>query len=144
MIAAKLKQRGCDDWGDGSFKAPRVKSDGTRKPHKGIDYACLPGQEILSPCVGEVTKLGYPYPFKEGFNYRYVEVTDLQGLRHRVFYIEPTVEVGHQVTILNVIGASQDIAGKFSNPDKDPMTNHVHYEILDDEGSPLDPAIFHS
>ena len=88
--------------------------------------------------------MGYPYPYKAGFNYRYVEVTDLQGLRHRVFYIEPSVDVGHQVTILNVIGVSQDIAGKFSDPNKEPMTNHCHYEILDGKGKPQDPAIFHA
>ena len=144
MISVKLKPRGVDDWGDGSFAAPRVKSDGSRKPHKGIDYACLPGQEVISPCVGVVTKLGYPYPIKDGFNYRYVEVTDLQGLRHRVFYIDPTVSIGMHVTILNVIGVSQDIAGKFHDPRKEPMTNHVHYEVLDKAGTPQDPAKFHA
>ena len=138
MIAAKLKPRGVDDWGDGAFDSPRGD-----KKHKGIDYCCDVGAEILSPCIGQVTKLGYPYSYKKGFNFRYVEVTDLTGLKHRVFYIKPAVNLGQQVTILAVIGHGQDISGKFSSPRRKPMKNHVHYEILD-KGQPINPEGFHN
>jgi len=139
MIAAKLKLRGIDDWGNGAFKAPRGE-----KKHKGVDYS-FDVLEILSPCIGKVTKLGYPYDYEiHGFNYRYVEITDLTGLRHRVMYINPTVEVGQQVTILNGIGTTQNISSKFHNPNREPMIPHVHYEILDKQNQPINPEKFHN
>ena len=139
MIAAKLKYRGIDAWGNGAFNAPRIGSNGKTRKHHGIDYACDPGLEILSPCLGEVTKLGYPYPYvSQGTNYRYVEIIDLTGLRHRVFYVEPSCKVGDQLTILSVIGKAQNISNRYSTPRK-PMVNHVHYEIIDD-GEYVDPA----
>ena len=145
MIAAKLKLRGADSWGDGSFKASRgLDKNGDVKLHKGIDYACLPGQEIMSPCVGQVTKLGYPYPYtSSGTNYRYVEITDLTGLKHRIFYITPTVDLTQQVTVLDVIGISQDISAKFHDPKRKPMINHVHVEVLGLDGEPINPEGFH-
>lgn len=143
MIWAKalkeLEQRGTDDWGDGSFGASR----GSRK-HKGIDYKADPGDEILAPCDGKVTKLGYPYAPKPGdkITYRYVEITDHQGYRHRVFYIEPAVNMARQVNKGVMIGTAQDISGKYHRDDRNPMINHVHYEILDEEGQPTDPEEF--
>ncbi len=136
-MQAKLKLRGIDAWGNGAFNASRISSSGKVRKHKGIDYACSPGIEIMSPCLGEVTKLGWPY---SSSNFRYVEVTDLTGeLRHRVFYIEPSVRVGDQVTILTVIGKVQNISNRYSTKNK-PKTNHLHYEILTTEGEPLDPG----
>jgi len=132
MLAAKLKKRGIDAFGSGAFGSSR----GDRK-HKGIDYACEPGTEILSPCIGKVTKIGYPYP---NSTYRYVEVTDLSKLRNRVFYIKPVVKKGDQVTVLTVIGKAQDIAKKYSTEHKK-MVNHVHYEILN--GEPINPENHH-
>lgn len=142
MWAKSLKElelRGSDDWGDGSFGASR----GSRK-HKGIDYKAEPGDEILSPCTGKVTKIGYPYAPKPGdkITYRYVEVTDPQGYRHRVFYIEPRVNMARQLNQGVVIGTAQDISGRYHDDDKEPMINHVHYEILDEEGEPVDPEGF--
>ena len=138
MLAKKLKHRGSDDWGNGEFGASR----GDRK-HKGIDYAADPGDEILSPVKGAVSKLGYPYQFNPGDEiiYRYVEITDYKGLRHRVFYIEPTVDVHQHVDLNTVIGLAQDISSRYHRDDRSPMINHAHYEILDKDGTPIDPAM---
>ena len=137
MIAKKLKPRGTDDWGDGSFGAPRGGHT-----HRGIDYCADPGDEIMAPIAGSVTKLGYPYAPKPGdkTTYRYVEITDYAGRRHRVFYCEPVVELGQHVTLNTVIGLAQDIAGKYHREDRGPMKNHCHYEILDLEGKPVNPT----
>ncbi len=138
MIAKTLKQRGIDDWGDGSFGAPRGD-----RTHKGIDYAADPGDEILAPIPGAVTKLGYPYAPRpsDRITYRYVEITDYSGRRHRVFYIEPTVNIEQHVNLGTIIGISQDIAGKYHRDDRNSMINHCHYEILDLEGKPVKPGV---
>ena len=67
-----------------------------------------------------------------------MEIIDLNGLRHRVFYVEPSCKVGDQVTILTVIGKVQNISNKYSTTRKQ-MVNHVHYEI-NDRGQYVDPA----
>jgi len=132
-----LEHRDADSWGNGSFGASRA---GGKRSHKGIDYCADPGDEILSPATGQVTKLGYPYAPKpsDKTTYRYVEITDYSGFRHRVFYIEPTVNTGLHVKEGDVIGIQQDIAEKYSTPHK-VMKNHCHYEILDLEDNPVDP-----
>jgi len=131
-----LEHRGTDDWGCGDFGASR----GSRT-HKGIDYCADVGDEICSPATGSVTKLGYPYAPKPGdkTTFRYVEVTDYQGFRHRVFYIDPIVQMDRHLKEGDIIGIQQDIAGKYSSAEKGQMRNHCHYEILDLEGNPVDP-----
>ena len=117
---AKLQIRQPDPAGSGEFGAPR--GDHT---HRGIDFECMPLTGILSLCDGQVTKLGYPYG--DDLNYRYVQVTDVDGLDHRVFYISPDVEVGQTVVEgVTQIGTAQDITSRY--PDQG-MTNHIHYEI---------------
>ena len=138
-MKALLKKRGIDAWGNGAFGATRIGSNGKVKSHKGIDYACPPNIGIMSPAIGEVTKLGYPYPYvSKGTNFRYVEISDLAGLRHQIYYVKPSVKEGDQVTILTVIGQSQDIAKKYDTKVKK-MVNHIHYQVLDTDGVPIDP-----
>ncbi len=129
MIRAILPHRGTDDYGSGEFGAPRGD-----RTHKGIDYACYPGTVIESGVYGTVTKLGYPYA--EALQYRYVEVTDSLRQRHRYFYVDPSVDVGEKVMAGDSIGVSQDIAAHYTNG---VMKNHVHYEILDHNGDPVNP-----
>jgi len=122
MITVMLEKRGSDDFGSGEFGASR----GSRT-HKGIDYTAPAGAELISPVDGEVTKLGYPYA--SDLSFRYVEVTDTDGIRHRMFYVSPDVAVGDSVSRQDPIGKVQDIAGKY-NTDTRKMKNHVHYEII--------------
>ncbi|MDX1341254.1 MAG: M23 family metallopeptidase [Reinekea sp.] len=135
MIAAELPKRGTDDWGNGEFGASR----GDRQ-HNGIDYACYPGTPIYSKVYGSVTKLGYPYG--DDLSYRYVQITDNEGLKHRFFYVQPDVKVGDRVTPQTVIGTAQDIAGRYAQPDK-VMKNHIHYEIKNGSRF-IDPEVFHA
>jgi len=128
-----LEKRTGDPWGSGEFGAPR----GTRT-HKGIDYACPVGAKIHSPVKGKVTKLGYPY--SDDLSFRYVEIT-VDEKRHRVFYIEPTVSKGQWVEEGDIIGTQQDISGRYRDDSKPPMINHAHYEILDTDGTPINPEV---
>ncbi len=133
MLLAKLPKRGTDAWGSGEFGASR----GSRT-HNGIDYACYPETPVYSLTDGLVTKLGYPYG--DDLSFRYVEV-ESKGLKHRYFYVEPSVKVGDVVNRLDLLGYAQDIAGRYDKPGKI-MKNHVHYEIK--EGSKfLDPEVYH-
>ena len=134
MLDAILPKRTSDAWGSGEFGASR----GSRV-HKGVDYSCYPDTAILSLVSGVVTKLGYPYA--DALEYRYVEVTDGGGFKHRWFYVEPACKAGDEVEEGDIIGTAQDIAGKYSKPDK-VMLNHVHYEILKDK-TPVNPEEFH-
>ena len=141
LIARRVLQpRGSDAWGSGEYGASR--GDGKRT-HHGIDLITEPDDEILSPVKGRVSKLGYPYAPKPGdpITYRYVEVTDYRGNKHRVFYIEPTVAVDLHVDTHTVIGLAQNIAGKYSKPTK-VMKNHCHYEIIGNTGDYVDPEEF--
>lgn len=132
MIKANLPKRGQDAWGSGAFGASR----GTRK-HKGIDYCCYPDTEITSHVTGVVTKLGYPY--SDDLSFRYVEITTVNKLRHRFFYVEPTVEKADLISKGQVIGIAQNISSRYRDPGRPAMTNHVHYEILEQDGTPIDP-----
>lgn len=126
-MKARLPHRGIDAWGSGEFGASR----GNRK-HNGIDYACYPGTAIYSPVDGTITKHGYPYG--DDLTYRYIEVTDKLHRRHRVFYVSPLIEVGRRVSLGEVLGTAQNIAGRYD----DRMKNHIHYEIKHN-GKYLDP-----
>jgi len=132
MISATLPKRGTDSWGSGEFGASR----GSRT-HKGIDYACPAGAVIHSPVTGLVTKLGYPYA--DNLEYRYIEITTVDQLRHRIFYVEPISSKGDVISTGQVIGVCQDIAWKYYEPDVGPMKNHIHYEILEADGTPINP-----
>ena len=119
-----------DPAGDGHYGAPR----GFRK-HIGCDYCYQVGEAVSSPVSGEVTKLGYPYG--DDLQWRYVEVTDAGGDRHRLFYVEPAVQVGDQVSEDDTIGNAQDISLRYPGQG---MLAHVHYEILDTDNQPRDPT----
>lgn len=139
MIAVRriLRPRGIDAWGDGSFKASR---GGGKREHKGIDYESEPNDAVYSPVAGTVSKLGYPYQPSpdDQITYRYVEISDSDGTRHRVFYVDPSVGMGVEVDTDTVIGLAQDIAAKYSTPDR-VMKCHVHYECIDKSGNLLNP-----
>lgn len=132
-MLSTLPSRKSDNYGSGRFGSNRRGRAGPRC-HNGEDLACFPGTKILSPVDGHVTKLGYPYG--DDLSYRYVEVTDAQGLRHRLFYVTPWVEVGDNVYAdASVLGEAQDIRKRYPNG----MTPHVHYEIKTQDGKFLDP-----
>lgn len=128
-----------DSAGDGAFGSPRSKmKDGmlVKYTHCGIDLECFPVDPILSPINGKVTKLGYPYA--SDLSWRYIQVTDMDGMDHRFFYVNPTVYLGTQVFEGTTLGVAQDITERY--PDRG-MKPHIHYEIKDKGGAFIDPGI---
>lgn len=143
-MRANLPKRLNDPTGEGHFGASR----GSRT-HNGQDYACEPGTEIYAPVWGKVTKLGYTYGSGygdadpnsgEGEPYRYVQITDRDGLKHRVFYVKPSVNLGETVKTNDIIGVSQDITLRYPGSG---MINHIHYEIMVRRGEYIDPTKSH-
>ena len=132
-MIGELPRRGVDDWGSGEYGASR----GGTKTHRGIDLACYSGTIIKSLVNGLVTKLGYPY--SDDTSYRYVQVTESDGFKVRIFYIGPLVEIGDYVHFGDNIGVAQDIAERYTSPDKY-MVNHVHLEVKTPEGIYIDPS----
>lgn len=114
----KPKKRRSDKFGSGEFGASR----GERK-HNGQDFECEVESEVFSSVIGVVTKLGYPYGDDSSF--RYVEIADEHDIRHRVFYIEPTVEVNDIILIGDVIGTTQKLGDRYKG-----INEHFHYEVL--------------
>ena len=130
-MLVKLPVRKSDKWGEGHFGAPR--GDHT---HHGIDLACYPGSEILSLSYGTVTKLGYPY--SDDLSFRYVEITDEEDLKLRYFYVFPnSLAVGDIIHQGQNIGISQNLFERYPG-----ITGHVHFEIMDQRGSYIDPTDF--
>ena len=123
MLLTIAPKRGRDAWGSGAFGASRGSRD-----HNGIDYHVVRGTKICSLTDGRVTKLGYPYG--DDLSYRYVEVTDAGGFRHRYFYVEPTIGLGEMVDRGTVIGLAQDIKARYDDNPQRQMRNHVHYEVF--------------
>lgn len=132
MIKVTLNMRMPDDWGQGNFGASR----GSRT-HNGVDLACWPDAILTSPVKGRVTKINNVYSDPDKSRYLYVEVTDDDELRHRFFYVKPSVKVGEIVDADEPLGSVQDIRVAYSNS----MTPHVHYEIIH-KGKYLDPTPF--
>lgn len=127
MHLHEMSERKCDGHGCGHYGARR----GTRT-HKGIDLVCRPLEPVFSPIAGTVTKVGYPYG--DDLSYRYVEISD-HGYAFRVFYVEPQVEQGQQVSKGSVIGEAQDLRTRYQG-----ITPHVHLEIKNSDGEFIDPT----
>lgn len=101
----------------------------------GVDYVAEPGWLAVTPVSGVVTRMGYPY--RDDLSYRYVEITDAQGLRHRLFYVKPLpgLNIGARVDIHDPVGVVQDIAARYPE-----ITPHIHYEIKKQDGFFVRPS----
>ncbi|MCG7932098.1 MAG: M23 family metallopeptidase [Candidatus Thiodiazotropha lotti] len=154
LPVVRTRVRGQDGWGSGEFQAPRgTKPNGEKKYHKGIDIEADPGYEVISCCLGDVTKIGYPYAQSEPANgfknederrtfylkkaLRYVEVTTPGKNRVRHFYVSPLVSVGDRIIPGRTLGIVQDIEAVYPE-----MTPHFHFEVLDRSGQVVNPYHF--
>lgn len=110
-----------DAFGDGWFGA--VRDRGSR-PHEGVDYTGQPGQTVVAPIAGLVTKIGQAYA--DSSILKFVELTNpATGYVARVFYVFPAVSVGQTIALGQSIG---DLASlQFRYPG---ITNHVHLELM--------------
>jgi len=123
-----------DKHGQGHYLASRG-----HREHNGIDYNCPAGSIVLSNCNGRVTKIGRPYyienprEYKDKLknSYRYVEITGLDGIARRFFYIKPNVKLSDTICTGDPIGTVM----RMYLPD---MKDHLHFECEKD-GENIDP-----
>jgi hypothetical protein len=122
--------RQTDAYGCGSFGASR---DGGARRHEGVDFMADPGQRLVAPISGYVTKIGFAYPGDSAL--RFVEIAN-PALHYaaRVFYIDPTVKVGQAVHVGQPIGIHHTLERKYPGG----MTDHVHLEVIDTHGVRID------
>jgi murein DD-endopeptidase MepM/ murein hydrolase activator NlpD len=113
--------RGHDAFGNGQFGASR---DGGDRHHEGVDYVDTPGQDVIAPISGYVTKIGYAYDNNRDL--KFVEITNPAiGYTSRAFYVAPTVQEGQAVQLGEVIGKAESLQGRYAG-----ITNHVHLEVM--------------
>lgn len=119
-----------DAYGEGEFGASR---DGGVRRHEGVDYDATPGQAVVAPISGFVSKIGYAYA--GDMDLKFVEVTNpALGYVARVFYVDPSVEVGQAVRLGAVVGRAHSLQAKYPGG----MTNHVHTELAGPDHRNLD------
>jgi peptidoglycan LD-endopeptidase LytH len=113
--------RGIDAHGSGAYLASR----GLRV-HNGVDIVTEIGEEIKSQCRGVVSKIGLPYDPQNSLkaHFRYVQVTDENGLFVRHFYCDPIVEITDIIEKGQVLGVSQDLTKVYPG-----ITQHLHFEV---------------
>ncbi len=101
-----------------------------RRTHRGTDYICEPGQNIVAPISGTVERIAYPYADKS-----YGGLV-IQGMHCcvKLFYFMPNSGiVGSKVERGAIIGVAQDISKRHGSD----MIPHIHLQI-----EHLDPDIF--
>ena len=114
-----LEFRGNDPTGHGYYGAKR----GTRK-HKGVDVLATPGENVMAPISGVITKYGWVYKnHKAGKPHmRYVEITG-DMYRMWIMYTDLSkMNVGDRVFVGDVLGKSQDVSAYWGGS----MKNHLH------------------
>ncbi len=121
--------RGDDSYGSGAYGASRAKG---KRHHNGVDYVSTPGEAVVSPLSGTITKVGYPYRRSK---LRFVEITSATGYVTRVMYVSPAVALGQSIVAGESLGKAQDLSKRYRG-----ITNHVHVEMRDALGRTVDPV----
>lgn len=122
--------RTTDAYGHGYFGASR---DGGTREHEGVDWIAEAGQAVVAPISGFVTKIGFAYASAPEL--KFVEITNpALGYVARVFYVDPSVEVGEALHLGERIGRAHSLQAKYPGG----MTDHVHMELSGPSGHRFD------
>lgn len=128
MFNVKCRRRDVDCFGSGEFGASREG-----RPHRGVDYAALPGSIILSPFDCTVNRIGYPYADKSRREYKLIELIIDAQTRCKIMYIDALVKPGDKIRTGDKLGIVQDLDKIYKG-----ITPHFHLEIIV-EGVHVDP-----
>jgi len=115
-----------DKGGSGYYNAPRTKTVAGKKVkyrHQGVDFVCIPGQDIYMPCTGVIERVARPYVvgLYSGL------LIQAKRAAIKMFYVSLDLSlIGHTVIMGAVIGAAQDISEKYGELG---VTPHVHLQV---------------
>lgn len=108
--------RGLDKYGSGAYGAGRGN-----RIHRGADYLCVSGQDVVSPISGTVIRIARPYR-KKGYSGLLIRSPIIEI---KLFYFKPLTRiVGTNVKAGDTIGIAQDISKKYPK-----MIPHIHLQI---------------
>ena len=114
-----------DAWGDGRYGARRKRNDGTTYAHKGVDFTCVPKQNVVAPITAVYKRIAYPYADSREYAGALFEA---EWCEYKMFYYRPTIEPGQIVEASCTVGKAQDISKRYGPDCK--MVPHVHFEIV--------------
>lgn len=106
--------------GDGNYGASRSKG---KRRHRGIDYLCAQGQDIVAPFNMKITRVSIPI-----VNSPMTGIAWESGASEgRMWYFKPFKSViGQEVAEGEVIGIAQSVSQHYGLPG---MKDHVHFQI---------------
>ena len=108
-----------DSMGDGHYGTSR----GAGKTHKGVDYRCKPGQDVLMPVSGRLVRVSRPYSDRSLSGVK----IQAKAMDLTMFYFAPDLNlIGKWVNAGEVIGIAQDVSLRY---DKHKMFPHIHLQI---------------
>ena len=116
-----------DSGGSGHYGALRSKIDSNGNKvfynHKGVDYSCVPGQDIWAFSTGHIIRPSDPY----GDGDYSGMIFETKRALFKVFYFVPYENlIGKIVKIGDNIGKAQDISLRYPELG---VTPHVHVQI---------------
>jgi len=111
-----------DQWGSGRYGAPR---DNGKQIHKGTDFVCIPGQDIVSPIKGVVVREKIPYSEPvDGIMFSGLLIKNSDCMI-TMFYFQPLREILKMpIAKGQRLGVAQDISKKYPG-----MIPHIHLQI---------------
>lgn len=111
-----------DKGGMGYFGASRKKmlsNKLTRYRHRGVDYVCIPGQQVWMPFTGVILRYKNPYEGYSGILFRG------KGIIGTLFYVAcEDLVINKEFQEGAVVGIAEDISQKYND-----VTPHVHFQI---------------
>ena len=126
--------RGHDAFGHGHWHASRKNSDGSTRPHRGLDIKSKAGDPVFSPMDCKIKRVYGIYPNK----CYYLKGVTLEGTGEysgyvfRLFYVKLAsgYKVGQQIKKGDAFAIMQDLENRCYPPKKNGrrMTNHIHWE----------------
>ena len=107
-----------DSKGSGLYRAKRG-----HRLHAGLDFLCVPGQDVVAPISGIVTRKVTVYRGES--EWVGLEIVGKKG-KIKLFYVTPCSGIiGTHIIEGTVVGIAQDISLKYGEE----MHPHVHLEI---------------
>ena len=131
--------RGHDAFGHGHWRASRKNSDGSTRPHRGLDIKSKAGDPVFSPMDCKIKRVYgiYPAGYKQN-KCKYLIGVILEGTGEysgyvfRLFYVKLAsgYKVGQQIKKGDAFAIMQDLENRCYPPKKNGrrMTNHIHWE----------------